>query len=249
MSQAFILLPLGCALSLKGCLKHLTGISRIRMELDLFLKYVGKCYVKNLSQWKRGSTTGRVFFLIDALQQLNNDFPSLERQDLISDFRISHGRKLKCFGSSCQDVIAHNLFGTGNAVKSCRLVQTWDPLNITPKLMPRADWNFYNMIQKVCFSQLTSGYGPVMQEPALHCTHLLACSVYRVVIRREKCLGQHQNEYHAKGHRSEENKERENRLKTFQCSVENGNRHLRILIFLSHFILVSLPSVFHLSCW
>lgn len=116
MSQAFILLPLGCALSLKGCLKHLTGISRIRMELDLFLKYVGKCYVKNLSQWKRGSTTGRVFFLIDALQQLNNNFPSLQRQDLISDFRISHGRKLKCFGSSCQDVIARNLFGTGNAV-------------------------------------------------------------------------------------------------------------------------------------
>lgn len=62
MSQAFFLLPLGCALSLKGCLKHLTGISRIRMELDLFPKYVGNCYVKYLSEWKKGSTMERFVF-------------------------------------------------------------------------------------------------------------------------------------------------------------------------------------------
>lgn len=84
-------------------------------------------------------------------------------------------------------------------------------MKITPKLTLRAHWNSCKVIQEVWFSQLAPGYGPALQGPGLLCAYLLACSVCRVVVRREKCLGQHQKRYHVKGRRKEENKEGENR--------------------------------------
>lgn len=47
---------------------------------------------------------------------------------------------------------------------------------------------------------------------------LLVCAVCRVLVRREKCLVQHQEKYNEK----RENKEKEKNFKTFQSSVENG---------------------------
>lgn len=149
-----------------------------------------------------------VFFLIDALQQPNSDFPSLEKHLLFSDLFQRHGRRQRCFRrTSCLGVKAHNLFGTGNDVSHRGLSRKETCWKITPKLILRAQWNSCKVIQEVCFSQLAPGYGPTLQGSALLCAYLLACSVCRVVLRREKCLRQHQKRCHAKGPRKRENKE------------------------------------------